>query len=153
MFDFKEAKITSSVSIFDALVEKRNYEIAGVLVNRAYGFYIPFEGIGQMFSILDRLFDFVGFPMANMRERSFVEEKVKWKHQLPDEVYGLAESGETFEKPNFVLHVQFRRGTTWQGTLSWAGRDLTRQFRSEQELLRLMLSALDREEETKGEES
>lgn len=48
---------------------------------------------------------------------------------------------------NFVVHVQRCENSTWQGTVVWAEKNITKQFRSALELLKLMDSALSEDEE------
>ena len=48
---------------------------------------------------------------------------------------------------NFVVRVQHCENATWQGTVVWAEKNITKQFRSALELLKLMDSALSSVEE------
>ena len=47
------------------------------------------------------------------------------------------------EKGTFVVHVQYRQNATWQGTVVWADKNKSQQFRSALELMKLIDSALD----------
>lgn len=46
------------------------------------------------------------------------------------------------EKASFLVHVQFRQHSTWQGNITWLDKGVTQQFRSALEMLRLMNEAL-----------
>lgn len=48
---------------------------------------------------------------------------------------------------NFVVHIQYCENATWQGTVIWTEKNITKQFRSALELLKLMDSALNAAEE------
>lgn len=56
-------------------------------------------------------------------------------------------SGQTEERETFVVRVLNTQNDTWQGTVTWTEGKRTEHFRSALELLRLMDSALNREEE------
>ena len=50
------------------------------------------------------------------------------------------------EKGTFVVHVQYRQNATWQGTVVWADKNKSLQFRSALELMKIIDSALDESE-------
>ena len=59
---------------------------------------------------------------------------------------------KTIEKDtvqNFVVSVKSQENHTWQGTVSWVEGKKQVNFRSALELLKLMDSALEKEEENK----
>lgn len=47
------------------------------------------------------------------------------------------------EKGTFIIHIQCRKHATWQGTVVWADKKQSKQFRSALELLKLMDDALE----------
>ena len=47
------------------------------------------------------------------------------------------------EKATFVVHVMYRQNATWQGSVTWAEKNQTANFRSALELIRLMDSAVE----------
>ena len=49
-------------------------------------------------------------------------------------------------KPSFIVRVTSRQNATWQGSISWTERGVTKHFRSALELIKLIDSALDEEE-------
>ena len=49
-------------------------------------------------------------------------------------------------KASFIVRVTSRQNATWQGTISWTERGVTKHFRSALELIKLIDSALDEEE-------
>lgn len=95
-------------------------------------------------SILDKL----KLPQASTKMRSFAEEPEQAEREQAEKesVSHMAESEITEqkgEKATFVVHVQFRQNSTWQGNLVWAEKKKTKNFRSALELLKLIDSALD----------
>ena len=65
---------------------------------------------------------------------------------MAEEIYEQ-EAGNT---TTFVVEVQYRRNATWQGTVRWIDGNKTERFRSTLELLKLMDSALNEQEEDAG---
>lgn len=49
-------------------------------------------------------------------------------------------------KASFIVRVTSRQNATWQGSISWTERGVTKHFRRALELIKLIDSALDEEE-------
>ena len=49
-------------------------------------------------------------------------------------------------KASFIVRVTSRQNATWQGSISWTERGVTKHFQSALELIKLIDSALDEEE-------
>ena len=49
-------------------------------------------------------------------------------------------------KASFIVRVTSRQNATWQCSISWTERGVTKHFRSALELIKLIDSALDEEE-------
>lgn len=47
------------------------------------------------------------------------------------------------EQATFIIHVQFRRNATWQGTIQWVDQDKRQSFRSTLEMIRLIDEAME----------
>lgn len=143
MFQFEKKKISSNISRFRIIVEKtENYDIAGVLYNDFYGIAIDFQGIRQMLSRLDDFFDYVRFPQATHEKRSFREEPAGKSKNPPRGLREVAPEEMQDKQAAFLLHVQFRQNSTWQGTLEWLPEKKTKRFRSELELIGLIADTL-----------
>ena len=54
------------------------------------------------------------------------------------------------EKATFVVHVMYRQNATWQGSVTWAEKKQTANFRSALELIKLMDSAVEATAITEG---
>ena len=45
-------------------------------------------------------------------------------------------------KATFTIQIQFQQHSTWQGTIAWAEGEKSQKFRSELEMLKLMMEAV-----------
>ena len=45
-------------------------------------------------------------------------------------------------RATFNIQIQFEQNATWQGTIAWAEGDKLQRFRSELEMLKLMMEAV-----------
>ena len=144
MFKFERNPVSSNISRFRVIVEStENYDIAGTLYNDFYGFAIDFNGIRQMISYLDEFFDYVNFPQATHKKRSFHEQQPNREIKHP--YHGLRDvSAEAMQDKHaaFLLHVQFRQNSTWQGTLEWIDEKKIKRFRSELEMIGMIADAI-----------
>ena len=143
-----ETLLTSNVSVFKLHLELEGHDISGILMNEHYGFFLPFQGVRDFFTELDAFFDYVNFPMSSTQQRSFEHREDRPALGKLPSIRPLSEMRQPPQTPDFLLHIQFRRGSTWQGTLHWLSRNKVTRFRSERELVNLMLSALEQREET-----
>ncbi len=50
---------------------------------------------------------------------------------------------EPLKKATFVVQVQYRQNSTWQGQVVWSEKNQSKPFRSSLELIRLMDSAME----------
>lgn len=53
----------------------------------------------------------------------------------------MVESSKQDEKATFTIQIQFKQHSTWQGTITWIEGEKTQNFRSELELIKLMMEA------------
>lgn len=104
-----------------------------------------FSCIEEVIFNLEELFDDLGFPYPTTRERSFWKgnrqknQGEKRKRIMSDETL-LSKHGEL---GTFIIRVQHRQNSSWQGRLTWMERNETVCFRSIWEMVKLMESALD----------
>lgn len=146
MFDFKDKFISSKISEFKLYidVEENNYDISGILLNEYYGFIIKFNGIREMLSSLDKLFDYVNFPMTSNNERMFLESNKDNKKELPQNIFVYDKNNEDIsgKQPTFILNIQFRHNSTWQGSIMWIEKNKIKRFNSDLQLINLIIDAL-----------
>ena len=50
--------------------------------------------------------------------------------------------GKNCCKTTFTIQIQFQQHSSWQGTIAWAEGEKSQKFRSELELLKLMMEAV-----------
>lgn len=116
---------------------------------------VPFQGIGQMILRMEKLYDYLRFPYPGTNIRSFGEEKKltrlteERKKIMTDDAL-LSKHGDI---GTFIVRVQHRQNSSWQGRITWMEEDKTVQFRSVWEMIKLIESAVDTvsEQESEGE--
>lgn len=121
----------------------------GVFQGRIFHGYSPeavrIPSFDLFVQVLDDLYDELQFPRASDRRRSFNpqerapqmretrKERVMSDHEL------LTKHGEI---GTFIIRVQKRQNSTWQGRITWVEKDKTAHFRSTLEMIKLMESGL-----------
>lgn len=146
--------VSSEISRFQLYLHyaKENYlELEGSLYNPKYGFGIDFLSIGQLFTSLEWLFDYVQFPMASQETRNFYPPSKDKKDssyplniaQAPGSPCYAINDATALPEANFILHIQFRQNATWQGLLTKISTGETQRFSSELELVKLLMSSLE----------
>lgn len=118
---------------------------------------VPFCGIGQMTMRMEKLYDYLHFPFPGTNCRSFgVETPPK---RLLHERIKVMTDDELLSKHGdigtFIVRVQHRQNSSWQGRITWMEEDKTVQFRSVWEMIKLIESAVDTvsAQEKAGEDS
>ena len=117
---------------------------------------VPFSGIGQMTLRMEKLFDWLRFPYPGTNERSFGEEKKlkrikNERKRIMSDKSLLSRHGDI---GTFIVRVQHRQNSSWQGRITWMEEDKTIQFRSVWEMIKLIESAVDtvsEQEDASGE--
>ncbi len=143
MFQFEQKAISSNIARFKIIIEKKeDFDIAGILYNEFYGITLGFQGMRQMLSNLDDFFDYVNFPQATHEKRSFDEDISKKEAHPPRGLREVTPEEMQGKQATFLLHVQFRQNSTWQGTLEWISENKTKRFRSELEMIGLLAETL-----------
>ena len=143
MYQFENKIISSNIARFRIIIEdNEKFDIAGTLYNDSYGFAIDFQGIRQMLSNLDDFFDYVNFPQATHAKRRFTEEPEKPVKHPPRGLREVTPDEMNNKQASFLLHVQFRQNSTWQGTLEWIPGYKMKRFRSELEMIGLIAETL-----------
>ena len=107
-------------------------ELGGVFYHSYSETPVPFQGIGQMTLRMEKLYDWLRFPYPGTNSRTFGEI-------MSDETL-LAQHGDI---GTFIVRVQHRQNSSWQGRITWMEEDRTIQFRSVWEMIKLIESAVD----------
>ena len=95
---------------------------------------------------MEQLYDWLRFPYPGTNSRSFGEEK-KLERQTEERIKTMTDE-ELLSKHGdigtFIVRVQHRQNSSWQGRITWMEEDRTLQFRSVWEMIKLIESAVDR---------
>jgi len=141
---FRTAAITKTLICIN---DTGQYELSGFLFNPYMKEAWEFGGVREFLDIMDNFFDEVGFPQAVYTMRDFRElkktERPSRRVPVKPEICQDPSAFDTMRGgiATFTVQVNFRQNATWQGSVYWAERDLTQDFRSTLELIRLMEAA------------
>ncbi len=120
-------------------------------------FYHKFSRIGvrvsseeQLLFQLEDLFDELRFPFSGTNPRLFTQQfhtpvKEERKQVMSDQEL-LEKHGEL---GTFIIRVQHRQNSSWQGRITWVDEDKTMNFRSAWEMMKLIDSAMEQYKEDK----
>ena len=112
-----------------------------------------FDNAEQMTMHMETLFDRLGFPQRSTIARSFTKEVPYYIHSQEEKIMKddqiLSKHGEI---GTFIVRVQHRQNSSWQGRLTWVDQDQTVNFRSIWEMIKLIESAVDTVSEPEDEE-
>ncbi len=92
---------------------------------------------------IDAFFDRLGYPFPGTESHYFIKhektQRIKMARKLSDEEM-LKNNGE---KGTFIIRVEQRQHSSWQGRVTWVEEGKTENFRSALELLKMIDGALD----------
>ena len=125
--------------------ENNEGELAGEFWHSYSESPIPFRGIGQMTLRMEKLYDWLRFPYPGTNSRSFgqpakTDGKTHERKRIMSDETLLAKHGDL---GTFIVRVQHRQNSSWQGRITWMEEDKTIQFRSVWEMIKLIESAVD----------
>ncbi|MBQ1575667.1 MAG: hypothetical protein IIZ83_01790 [Oscillospiraceae bacterium] len=120
-------------------------DLSGVFYHSYSTEAVPFSGIGQMVLRMEKLYDYLRFPYPGTNSRTFGEEKKLTR--LTEERKKIMSDNALLSKHGdigtFIVRVQHRQNSSWQGRITWMEEDKTVQFRSVWEMIKLIESAVD----------
>ena len=106
---------------------------------------ISFSNWDQMVQRMEQFFDDIQFPFPSTTFRTF--EKTGNEPQHRQEKKKIMADEEVLrhrgELGSFVVRVQHRQNSSWQGRITWIEEDKTVYFRSIWEMIKLVENALD----------
>lgn len=117
---------------------------------------VVFENFDQLIFRMDDFFDKINYPRAAVNVRSFSEPH---NHNIHSErtAKRIMSDDSLLKKHGdigtFIIRVQQRQNSTWQGRVTWADQNKTLNFRSVIELLHLIESAIESEDGDEYEEN
>lgn len=110
---------------------------------------IPFRGYEEIIKIAEKFFNALGFPYMGTSDRdingqihSYNKEKGMARVLKDEEM--LERHGDM---GTFVIRVQHRQHSSWQGRVTWLEEDESVYFRSALELIKIIDGTLDRKEQ------
>ena len=129
-------------------------ELAGEFYHSYSEKPVPFQGIGQMTLRMEKLYDWLRFPHPGTNSRSFTETakpdgKIHERNRIMSDESLLTKHGDI---GTFIVRVQHRQNSSWQGRITWMEEDRTIQFRSVWEMIKLIENAVDSVSTDEGEE-
>ena len=104
-----------------------------------------FRNLQQMLSEMEQMFDSIGYPHPSTDSRSFALEKQgigarQERMRRMSDVELLSRHGDL---GTFIVRVQHRQNSSWQGSITWTEQNKTIYFRSVWEMIKLIESAVD----------
>ena len=106
---------------------------------------LPFDGADRMIFHMEELYNALNFPHPGTNERSFAPLRKGNAHYterdkiMKDEEL-LSKHGDL---GTFIIRVQHRQNSSWQGRITWMEQDKTLSFRSVWEMVKLIENAVD----------
>ena len=142
-------------------------ELGGDFSGRLFHKYsrdsIPFASVGYMIRYMENLFNELNFPKASTNLRVFPRpdgsaggtgnEARKTRKAGEEKVQVMSDNDLLSQhgyQGTFIIRVQHRQNSTWQGRITWADKDMTQTFRSVWEMINLMESAMTEETPPEG---
>ena len=130
----------------------------GRFYHRYSGEGIPFCSVDQLVFGLENFYDSVNFPYNTTNDRSFQKNKKtssqkQERSKIMSDENLLSKHGDL---GTFIIRVQHRQNSSWQGRLTWMDKNKTLYFRSIWEMIKMIASALDtvsRQEDEPREQS
>ena len=129
-------KATVKVTSYD------NRVITGWVYNAHFDKAVPFSDGVELLTAMENLFDALSFPGRFEDYRHFARREPKKSRKGIKERETMSDKTKD-EQATFIIHVQFRRNATWQGTIQWVDQDKRQSFRSTLEMIRLIDEAME----------
>ena len=145
------------------------YELAGEFYHGYSTEPVEFSGAGELLSGLESLFNLLNFPYAATNMRDFSDDDSGKKNRrvrerplkIPgnqadyrnhEEIERVMSDRDILSKHGdegtFIVRVQQRQNSSWQGRITWVDEDKTVYFRSVWEMMKLIDAALESGDES-----
>lgn len=103
-----------------------------------------FTDVVTLIERTDALFDSISFPQASTRIRELVKTE-RIKKETPEKVTTAQSVAEhRGGRGTFLMQVQYRQNSSWQGEVEWLEGAEIQRFKSELELLKILSNSLNR---------
>lgn len=105
----------------------------------------PFSNMDEVLFYMEKLYDYLKFPYPTTNTRSFLAEPLKKgpgeeRIKIMKDEELLSQHGDL---GSFIIRVQHRQNSSWQGRITWMEQDKTLYFRSIWEMIKLIDSAVE----------
>ena len=135
----------SMLNLINICVDKKNQgEISGRLYHCYAQEPVKFDNVIDLLTRAEELFDSICYPQAATKTRCFVEAlsaaPVERPQKVAEQIEVIAERGQV---GSFVLCVQFRQNSTWQGEVIWLERGIQRRFSNTLDFIKILDSAVN----------
>ena len=121
----------------------RDEKINGRIYHRYQTEPIRIGGMLEAVFEIDAFFNRLGYPFPGTESHYFIKhektQRIKMTRKLSDEEM-LKNNGE---QGTFIIRVEQRQHSSWQGRVTWVEEGKTENFRSALELLKMIDGALD----------
>lgn len=105
-----------------------------------------FEDLSDLLFRMEALFDELRFPFPSTNERLFTDSPAnavpsdEKKEKIMKDEQLLGQHGDL---GSFIVRVQHRQNSSWQGRITWMEQNKTVYFRSVWEMMKLIENAID----------
>lgn len=126
-----------------------NKDIRGIQ-GRVYHVYsgeaIPIASIEEMIRIAENLFNDLGYPQMTTNDREF--DGRSYSYRKKEEMVRVMDDKTLLEQQGdlgtFIIRVQHRQHSSWQGKVTWIEENETVNFRSALELMKMIDHVLEK---------
>lgn len=126
------------------LDKNKDHEICGYLEHPAEDRLWRFDDTVTFIALHEMIFGQANYPQSSYELRA-MDTRERGTKDMADKTIEKKQA-ELNDKPTFIINVQYRQNTTWQGTIKWVEGDIEKRFRSTLELIKLMDSAVGGED-------
>ncbi len=113
-------------------------EISGKLYNCYQKEPVLFSNLVQLLRTMEKFFDEIQFPQSSTRSRSFYVSDTQESRKKPKVADRVDVVNHRGEKGTFIITVQFRQNSTWQGELFWIEKVEKQNFSSTLDLIKIL---------------
>lgn len=147
MSEAKQKYLGTKTAIVLCVDSSKDENIIGRMFHLYKEEMTPIYGYNHFFLEAEQLFKALRNPKASQSDKDFDNNLIddlpeREMTEMNTEASILNEHGE---QGTFIVRVQHRQHSSWQGRVTWVDEDKTVYFRSELELMKLIDGALNQE--------
>lgn len=119
-------------------------DLSGAMQHIATARTWKYKNLVELLMLYEALFNSEKYPQPTHELRDMTDEKKSREQDemlLRNSVIGHDEL-EALGEPVFAVKVRHRQNASWQGSVEWLSKGLTKQFKSTLELVKLMGEAI-----------